>query len=325
MKNSFAVAYAMKKKKAKGGMCMHGKTMCHECHGGEMAEGGEAETHEDEDKVAKSMKGAFSGPGHWANGGPVSDREMEKYKKAGPQARKDADRLKGVHLPEDPADKDFGRSEAGFHHAMSKHETSHDPGYRTASQEEHLKAAKEKHLEVLGRTMRMQKDDRKYLADGGYLEEEEASGYKHMPEERKPHERDAMREDRRKMGQHGEDEIAAQGMHEDNESHPEHMYDHKIENQDEDHDALDMVGKIMAKRQKHFSKGGRVANDEHPVADFEDNRFDDLGLDDDLEYSYTGKNSGDDIGNHEEDHDRHDIVARIMKSRKKKDRLPHPM
>jgi len=81
------------------------------------------------------------------------------------------------------------------------------------------------------------------------------------------------------------------------------------------------VDRIMAKR---YSQGGRVANDTPPLADSEENDFDDLALRDDLESSYTGKNSGDELGNahtHEQDED---TISRIMRSRAKKDRMPRP-
>jgi len=88
----------------------------------------------------------------------------------------------------------------------------------------------------------------------------------------------------------------------------------------------DLVERIMKKRGM-YSEGGRVANEDHGpdddrLADFSPNEFDDLSLKDDLESSYTGKNSGDLIGDEQEDEDRDDIVSRIMKSRKLKDRMP---
>lgn len=88
----------------------------------------------------------------------------------------------------------------------------------------------------------------------------------------------------------------------------------------------DMVGRIMKQREHMYSEGGRVANDDHAFeAEFEEpNNFDDLSRRDDLEFSYTGKNSGDELGNHQEDMDREDMVARIMRSRAKKDRMPSP-
>lgn len=81
----------------------------------------------------------------------------------------------------------------------------------------------------------------------------------------------------------------------------------------------DCVGRIMGKRMKKYSKGGMVANggddDLDMLADSNPDNFDDLALDDDLEFSYTGKNSGDELGNDQEDMDRRDTVARIMRQR----------
>lgn len=129
-------------------------------------------------------------------------------------------------------------------------------------------------------------DSFKKFAEGGYIHEEEASGYEDMPEE-----------------------------------HEDKMYSHPLENQD-DHE--DMVGHIMKQRAKHFSKGGKVANDTPIKADFEENDFDVLPKEDDLEEHYTGKNSGDEIGDEAEDEDRRDMVSQIMKSRAKKGRMPRP-
>lgn len=86
----------------------------------------------------------------------------------------------------------------------------------------------------------------------------------------------------------------------------------------------DMISSIMKKR-KGYSEGGRVANDTDMEADFEPNEFDDLAKRDDLEQHYTGANSGDELGNAQEDEDERDLVSMIMKSRRKKDRMPHPM
>lgn len=90
-----------------------------------------------------------------------------------------------------------------------------------------------------------------------------------------------------------------------------------------------LIKKIMMGRAKGYSEGGKVANEDHGpmdsrLAGFDQNEFDDLALRDDLSQSYTGKNSGDELGNSQEDKDRRDIVSRIMKSRSKKDRMPNP-
>lgn len=130
-----------------------------------------------------------------------------------------------------------------------------------------------------------------------------------------------VEEDDRMLNQHGEEEIGPEGMDEDSKAPHERMVEHAVENQ-ADHE--DMVGHIMRQRQKHYSKGGRVANDTPISADFADNDFDDLVLRDDLDEHYTGANSGDEIGNDQEDKDRRDIVSMIMKSRAKKGMMPRP-
>lgn len=68
----------------------------------------------------------------------------------------------------------------------------------------------------------------------------------------------------------------------------------------------DMIHRAMA---KYLSQGGKVANSDEPVADFEPNEFDDLHLRDDLESEYTAKNSGDEDGMEEHE----DIVSRAAK------------
>lgn len=94
----------------------------------------------------------------------------------------------------------------------------------------------------------------------------------------------------------------------------------------------DIVDRIMAQRSKDFSgearlmsEGGKVANQDEILAGFSPNEFDDLHLRDDLESTYgEDDNSGDALGNAQEDHDREDIVARIMKQRKMKQHNPRP-
>lgn len=102
-----------------------------------------------------------------------------------------------------------------------------------------------------------------------------------------------------------------------------HMAGHPVENQDMGEEE-DMIGRIMKKRVGHYSEGGKVANETEPKADFEEAEYDDLVKDDELEEHYTGKNSGDEVGNEAEEEDEKDVVSRIMKSRKKKDKMPHP-
>jgi len=84
----------------------------------------------------------------------------------------------------------------------------------------------------------------------------------------------------------------------------------------------DIVDHIMRKR---YSEGGKVANATPIVAGFKPNEFDDLVLRDDLESTYGhDDNAGDALGNAQEDEDRHDIIARIMKQRKMKQHNPRP-
>ena len=84
----------------------------------------------------------------------------------------------------------------------------------------------------------------------------------------------------------------------------------------------DMIDRIMA---KHYSMGGRVANDTDPLADTLPNEFDDLVLRDNLESTYgDDNNSGDASGNAQEMEDRRDIVARIMRQRSMKQHNPRP-
>lgn len=146
------------------------------------------------------------------------------------------------------------------------------------------------------------------MAMGGEMK----SGYHAMPEE------------------HEEDNYMADM--EDDKSLNQHMVDmHASTSKAEQ----DLVDRIMMKRSKdyaseaRYSKGGQVANQEHgennnKLAGFSPNEFDDLVLRDDLESSYNGSNAGDHLGNAQEDADRKDIVARIMASRRKKDKLPNP-
>lgn len=123
------------------------------------------------------------------------------------------------------------------------------------------------------------------------------------------------------------------------DSHDSHA-EHAVMNQEgeEDQSAGDMdeihpmVMKIMMGRAKGYSEGGQVANEDQgesadepdKMAKWKPNEFDDLALRDDLEFDSTGANEGDELGDEVEDHDRHDIVERIMKSRSKRDRMAVP-
>lgn len=89
-------------------------------------------------------------------------------------------------------------------------------------------------------------------------------------------------------------------------------------------DEMDMVGRIMKQREHMYSEGGRVANDDEPMADSMPAEYDDLVLDDHLDGHNSGAADGDDLGNTKEDHDRSDIISKIMRSRAKRDKMPRP-
>lgn len=88
----------------------------------------------------------------------------------------------------------------------------------------------------------------------------------------------------------------------------------------------EMIERLMRKRENCYSEGGQVANNTHQFEyEFEEpNNFDDLSRRDDLEFSYTGANSGDELGNDQLEDDESDMISRIMRSRAKKDRNPRP-
>lgn len=89
----------------------------------------------------------------------------------------------------------------------------------------------------------------------------------------------------------------------------------EIEGHQSEAEMLDMVGRIM---KKHYSEGGQVANDVGVAeADKAPAEYDDLVLRDDLESEYDGDNSGDKLGNDAMDERDADMIARVMKSRKK--------
>ena len=127
--------------------------------------------------------------------------------------------------------------------------------------------------------------------------------------------------------------------HVDHEPTHQSSVSHDVMNQEgaEDEGAGDMdsihpmIAKIMMGRMKGYSEGGKVANeesgestDEPTFAKADGNEFDDLALRDDLEFSDTGANSGDEDDDSEQDHERSDIISRIMRSRSKKDRMSIP-
>ncbi len=75
----------------------------------------------------------------------------------------------------------------------------------------------------------------------------------------------------------------------------------------------------MMDRAEGYSEGGQIANDTSKVdPDSEHAQYDDLVLRDDLEFSYTGNNSGDKLGDESLDDEEQDMIDEIMKERKKR-------
>lgn len=161
-------------------------------------------------------------------------------------------------------------------------------------------------------------------AMGGLMEhehEELASGYLPEPEEHEIHNLAAEHETEKELKEtqhkaHGGMMHKMGGHHDSTHGYPGH-HAH----------GGDIVDEVLAKhKMKHYSEGGRLANDTEIEAGFKPNQFDDLVLRDDLEdHHNTGADDGDFIGDEREDHDRHDIVEHIMNSvKKKKERMPYP-
>lgn len=71
---------------------------------------------------------------------------------------------------------------------------------------------------------------------------------------------------------------------------------------------------------KSFSHGGEVANENGVKAGEMPNEFDYLALEDGLESSYDGENSGDEDGDPDPDKKKSDLVSRAMLKRKAKKR-----
>lgn len=140
--------------------------------------------------------------------------------------------------------------------------------------------------------------------------------------------------------QHEENHVDGGDAHPMAEEHVEHpeshdsMVSHDVMNQEGDEDEgagggdpMDpVVMKIVMGRAKGYSKGGMVANEDSgestsepdDMAKWEDNEFDELGKSGGMDGHYSGS---EEIGDEQEDHDRDDIVKRVMKSRSKRDRM----
>lgn len=237
--------------------------------------------------------GSCEHPSHYAQGGETGHE-------------------KGVHTANHEGP---GNSFVG---SMVKHKGSVPKDYR-------MEAAKEKHGEVLSEMRSMPKP--KLMAEGGEMSKRERAIH-------------AFKGGYIGSYQHEEDEVDGGDAHPMAEEHVEHpeshdsMVSHDVMNQEGDEDEgagggdpMDpVVMKIVMGRAKGYSKGGMVANEDSgesasepdEMAKWEDNEFDELGKSGGMDGHYSGS---EEIGDEPEDHDRDDIVKRVMKSRSKRDRM----
>ncbi len=300
MKNSLAIAYSMKRKAMKK----------------KMAEGGSVTPTE---SAQESMRKAF----HFADGGEVkekpmglADEAMHFFKKATGQEEQEQTQSS----LEDKYEKvrEQNKKNFGYAHGGSVYDvTSPD------------------------KLLKMQEEP-------GYVPSQ--PDYDWVPGVKDPRNVAASHEDGKKLNQHSVDMQASTSMAEEdlvdrimnkkskNLSGLDRLakggpVDASMGNGPYEDDEDDMVSRIMHKRNEPFSdldrysEGGKVANNVGygQEADKLPNQYDDLVLRDDLESTYgDDDNSGDALGNDQEDQDQKDIVARIMASRRKKDRLPNP-
>jgi hypothetical protein len=153
---------------------------------------------------------------------------------------------------------------------------------------------------------------------------EQCSGYAEHEGDIKRPDAAAVHEDERALGTHGEDEQGPYGMEPD-EPHEESRLIARPHNEHDEYQSPgtpSLVDRIM--KQRMYSKGGRVANDEdagiHTMAQTHPSEFDDLTADDYLESTQHADGGGD----AQEDADRKDIISRIMASRRKGGRMPSP-
>jgi hypothetical protein len=271
LKQSLAIAYAMKRKK-------------------KMMEGGMSEFNKEEESNIPQ-------PGMYAEGGSAK-RTMDQVHDSLFQLRNKPGSEDEVKALEDEADEHMAKEDMVG--KIMKRRKMAEGGQITDNWQS-------------SRTGRLTRPD---------LRDHEMDQYDPKEEPGRKHNSMAMAEDDRDLNQHGEEE---QGPYGTMMAEGGQITDNW---QSDDHE-MDMVGRIMKQRQMHYSEGGKVANQEHGemddgLAGFKQNEFDDLVLDDDLDFEYTGANSGDELGDTREDDDRRDIVSRVMKSRRLKDRLPNP-
>lgn len=173
------------------------------------------------------------------------------------------------------------------------------------------------------------------LKDPKFHEEEMGSGYVGHEGTEEKHNAAAEHEDEKKINQHlahggtvhGSHMVHHGKLHSSPLAHGGGVHDKMSmakgasrHGGDDGHHAGDIVSRILHK----YSRGGVVANEGDALASHQAKNqvreYDDLVKDDHLES--TQHDYGDDLGDAREDHDRADIVSKIMHSLKKKDRMP---
>lgn len=106
----------------------------------------------------------------------------------------------------------------------------------------------------------------------------------------------------------------------------------------ESHHAVIADQRAMKKPHGHYAEGGMVDSGEEglvdrimkrfasgePAADFESNDFDELDKEPAPDDADTGENSGDELGDKAVEEEDEDVISKVMKSRKKSDRMPRP-
>lgn len=164
------------------------------------------------------------------------------------------------------------------------------------------------------------------LKDPKFHEKEMASGYVGHEDVHEKHNLAAEHEEAKKLNQHlayGGKVSHAHHAHGGKVHHSSHMAHggHAHAHHMEHHAHGDIVGRIL---RKHYSHGGVLANAGDALAEHQADQhvreYDYLVANDDLES--TQQDFGDELGNEREEHDRHDIVSKIIQSMKKKDRMP---
>jgi len=318
---SMAIKYNMKKK-AKGGESAcdeHGLKMCPDCC---MADGGSVP----DDKFGKDIEpGDSPVPSPTPSVSPSPTPSVSDRKQRAADAMKNA--FYGAKKPPAVATDEDGYAEGGFvakekasgYHSMPNPPDVYDPEAIELS---------ERRLNQHGELERGPEGSEDGMDPGERLVNHMIPNQSHSGADMVGH---IMKKRQMKFAHGGEakspNEMDEEEYRENQDLRRnedwEKFDDRKYDEEKENYAHGDMVRGIMKKR---YSKGGQVANDvgDGQDADKKENQFDDLVLRDDLEEHYTGANSGDELDNAGEDERRRDIVAKIMKSRKLKDRLPRP-